>query len=117
MQQAFPTEQWRKGSKMPVHDPANLVFIVWMNPDHPKKPQSRLLMTHFDPITHLPLAFVGSHLQNSSIFSQIPIQSSKNFASALLDSTARNPVLIPVPIAVEQLGWQDYSVSTDTFGA
>lgn len=102
---------------MRVYDVSDLVFIVWMNPDHQKKPQSRLLMTHFDPETGLPVAFQGKYLKNSAIFSQIPHQTDKNFASALLDSTARTPVLIPVSIAVEQLGWQDYSVSHDTFGA
>lgn len=102
---------------MPVHDPSDLMFIVWMNPDHPKKPQSRLLVTHFDSTSHLPLAFIAKNLRNSSFFANLPIQSPETIAEALLASTARNPVLVPVSLAAAQLGWYQYTVSHDTFGA
>lgn len=102
---------------MPGTDPKDLAFIVWMNPDHPAKPQSRLLVTHFAPNSGQPLAFFIKNLQNSAIFSQIPLQTPKTLAAALLDSTAHHPVIIPADIATSQLGWDRYVVSYDTFGA
>ena len=102
---------------MPVYDPANLVFIVWMNPEHPKKPQSRLLVTHVDPQSGNPTAFIAKNLRNSSFFANLPLQTPGTIAEALLDSTATNPVLIPANLAAAQLGWTTYHVSHDTFGA
>jgi hypothetical protein len=94
---------------MPAPSPDDRVIVVWMNPDHSRKPQSRLLVTLTSSKTGLPLAFSSISMRNSPIFHEICPSSPSSLLDDLVTSTPAKPALIPTILAEIQLGWTDFT--------
>jgi len=72
---------------------------VWMNPHRSSKPQSRLLETIVSASGSDPMAFP---IKTASAISLADIE------SKIMSSTRDNPLIIPVPMAREWLGWDNF---------
>lgn len=87
-----------------------LAVLVWINPDHTQHPQSRLLATVTDPRNPDPMAFPLDMLRKS--LPTCHVAAPDTLATLLLESTPRNPLIIPLPIAKFQLGWDSFHISS-----
>lgn len=79
---------------------------VWLNPHHINRPQSRLLQTIVDSSSGDPMAFPIKTLQLALENPILP--TSADIESRLLASTKDSPLIIPVSMAREWLGWDDF---------
>lgn len=89
------------------------LIVVWMNPDHPRKPQSRLLVTITNQKTGLPVSFSSKSMRNSPIFHEIRPSEPDSMAQDLLHSTPARPALIPTILAEILLGWPEFTPAED----
>lgn len=87
--------------------------VVWLNPNHTGRPQSRLLEAIVSDSSGDPIAFPIRSLQLTMRDAILP--TSADIEGRIMSSTKENPLIIPVPMAREWLGWDDFClISTDT---
>ena len=85
------------------------LILVWINPFHEVKPQSRLLTSLFDTKTGFPLSFSLDYVQKSPIFREITPSTSESLANDIYASTPQKPALVPTILAQFKLGWLDFT--------
>lgn len=85
----------------------DLHCVVWMNPSRQNHPQSRLLQALTSYGTPpLPLAIPRdelSHLKKAKY-----VTSQDDFLKKLNSSSQQSPLIIPIRLATEILGWEDF---------
>jgi len=95
-----------------IYKESDLGLLVWMNPEHKKKPQSRLLQTMTDHSSIHPMAFPINLLRRNQMFQHCPLLTEENINQLLFFASEETPVIIPLPIARLKLGWEDFFVPT-----
>ena len=95
-----------------IYTESELGLLVWLNPEHTTKPQSRLLSTMTDHSSINPMAFPISLLRRNKMFSACPTAEDANITELLFSSAPERPVIIPIPVARAQLGWEEFFVPT-----
>lgn len=95
-----------------TYSESDLAVLVWLNPEHPTKPQSRLLLTMTDTSNANPMAFPITSLRKTSAFSRCPLSSDSSVADDVAASTPETPAIIPLPVARGHLGWTDFYIPT-----
>lgn len=91
---------------------AELAVVVWMNPEHLTKPQSRLLLTMTDQSSPNPMAFPIRSLRATPAFSGCPVSTDSSVAEDIADSTPERPSIVPIPVARDHLGWDEFFIPT-----
>jgi hypothetical protein len=91
---------------------SELGILVWINPDFEKGKNSRLLMTMTDYSSSAPMAFPLSTLRKSPFFEKFTVSTTENLPQDMLQATQERPVIIPLPVARQNLGWDDFFVPT-----
>ena len=86
----------------------DLSVVVWMNPEHAKKPQSRLLETLTSAYSLNPMAFPTRVLLLT--LQSATLATSDLLAAQLLDATEDNPLVIPLTLAKSHLGWDEFYI-------
>lgn len=92
-----------------------LAVVVWLNPDHAKRPQARLLETLISHYSSNPMAFPIRSLQTT--LPNPVIAYPETLAEQILRSSKEDPLIIPLPLARSELGWEDFYVPTTFTGA
>jgi len=95
-----------------TYNESELAVLVWLNPEHATKPQSRLLLTMTDTHNPNPMAFPINHLRKTSAFSQCSLSTEDSVADDVSTSTPEAPAIIPLPVAKNHLGWVDFFIPT-----
>lgn len=102
-----------------VFSEEELSVVVWVNPKHEKSKQTRSLETITSDKSPLPTAFPTTKLNKHPAWMKCPIASSdKDVTKWLLSkedkdmATKTRPVLIPLPLAQEVLGWENFYIPT-----
>lgn len=95
-----------------TYSESELAVLVWLNPEHPIKPQSRLLLTMTDAANPNPMAFPISSLRKTPAFSQCSLSSDASVADDVSASTPEAPAIIPLPVARGHLGWTEFFIPT-----
>lgn len=88
----------------------DLAVVVWLNPNHATRPQTRLLETITSRYSNNPMAFPTRSLQLT--LKNPTIATVDNIADGLLAATQDTPLIVPLPLAREELGWTDFYVPT-----
>lgn len=91
---------------------SELGILVWINPDFEKGKNSRLLMTMTDYSSPAPMAFPLSSLRKSPFFEKFTVSDPENLAEDMLKATQECPIIVPLPVARQNLGWEDFFVPT-----
>jgi hypothetical protein len=96
-----------------------LSVVVWVNPKHEKSKQTRSLETIISDRSPLPIAFPTSKLNSHPAWMKCPVAYSKQDVDRWLLSkeekdvaTKNKPILVPLPLAQEVLGWENFYVPT-----
>lgn len=91
-----------------------LVIAVWSNPKKKKaRPNARLLETLTSHKSRFPLALPIEILSKIEPWMTYPIaKSAKEVDSAVYGglATRENPILVPLPLAKEHFGWEEFFV-------
>lgn len=91
-----------------TYSESDLAVVIWLNPEKYERPQARLLETLTDRSSTDPMAFPIRSLQltlpNPHIATETDIQ------DRILSSTRDDPVIVPLPLAITELGWTDFYV-------
>lgn len=92
----------------------DLAVVIWINPKHLKKANSRFLETMTSDSSPHPMAFPTTTLTTNKMWRNARIAKTKEDVYALIGSTERNkPLLVPLPIAREALDWTNFYVPTE----
>lgn len=91
-----------------LSDDSALGIVVWMNPESDQGLKKRLLGTltridSADPAA-FPIESIRSALRTATV------ATSETISDDILASTKENPLIIPVELAQECLGWTDFCV-------
>lgn len=90
---------------------SELAVVVWANPNYHEKSQKRLLETITSRYSTYPIVFpiksLQLTLQNSTIATK------EDLHTIVLLSTEQKPVILPLPVAQECLGWTDFYVPSE----
>ena len=95
-----------------TYSESELGILVWINPDFEKGKNSRLLMTMTDYSSAAPMAFPLSTLKKSPFFERFTVCDTENLTQDMLQATQDRPVIVPLPVARQNLGWEDFFVPT-----
>lgn len=87
-----------------------LSVLIWLNPEHAKKPQTRLLETLTSRYSTNPMAFPTATVRKT--LTNYTIATESDIATQILDATYDIPLVVSLPIAQKCLGWADFFVST-----
>lgn len=91
-----------------------LAIIVWRNPKQSKSPNARSLETMTTESSPHPMAFPIASLKSRKEWAAATYVASRNeFLDALSESSRLKPMIIPLPIAEQALGWDVFYVATE----
>lgn len=91
-----------------------LAVVVWRNPNQRKSRQARFLETMTAETSPHPMAFPISMLQSRKEWSRaMYIHSRDEFVDSLSGSSRTKPLVVPIPVARESLGWDTFYIPTE----
>jgi hypothetical protein len=100
-----------------IYDEKDLSVVVWVNSRHEDSPQTRSLETMVSDKSPFPIAFPTRKLSGHPAWVKCPIAQSKQDVDKWLlvknsneFATKNKPVLVPLPLAIEFLGWDSFYV-------
>ncbi len=91
-----------------LSDDSVLGIVVWMNPESDQASKKRLLATLTRIDSADPAAFSIETIR--SALKTAVVANSETIKDDILASTKENPLIIPVELAQEYLGWTDFCV-------
>lgn len=93
---------------------AELGVVIWMNPKTKESSQSRFLETMTAETSRLPMAFPLKALTKNPNWQNATTVRSRDEVFELIRSTERSrPLIVPLPIATEALGWDDFYIPSE----
>lgn len=91
-----------------------LAVVVWVNPKHSSSKQARFLETMTTDDSTLPMAFPLRHLlTNRSWRNAVLAHSGAEVFETLQQSRRTKPLVVPLKVATEAFGWEDFYVPTE----
>lgn len=87
---------------------SDLAVVIWLNPGKFDRPQARLLETLTDRSSPHPMAFPIRSLQVS--LPNPHVATAEDIQERIMSSTRENPVITPLTLARDELGWVDFYV-------
>jgi hypothetical protein len=91
-----------------------LAVVVWVNPKHSSSKQARFLETMTTDDSTLPMAFPVKYLlRNRSWKNAILAHSEAEVFRTLQESRRTKPLLIPLKVATEAFGWENFYIPTE----
>ena len=91
-----------------------LAIAVWRNPNQRKAKQARFFETMTADSSPHPMAFPIALLKTRKEWSNATyINSRDEFLDALSGSSRSRPLVIPIPIARDFLGWEAFYIPTE----
>lgn len=97
-----------------VYNESDLAVVVWVNPRQKNSKQARFLETMTSEDSSLPMAFPLHALVSHRSWKGAVIARSMNQVHQELQSTRRTkPMIIPLTIAGEALGWRDFYIPSE----
>jgi hypothetical protein len=95
----------------------DLSVVVWVNPKHESSPQTRSLETITSEHSAFPVAFPTNSLIQHPAWKKCPVAvSASDVDSWLLEkanenyATKKRPVVVPLQLAIEVLGWEEFYI-------
>lgn len=93
---------------------SELAIAVWRNPKTTKSTQARFFETMTAENSPHPMAFPIAMLKSRKEWSNaIYINSRDEFLDSLSVSSRSRPMVIPLPVAKDSLGWETFYVPTE----
>lgn len=97
-----------------VYTEEELAVVVWMNPKAKSSRQSRALETMTSETSRYPMAFPIKSLTKNRSWKNAQIARTKEEVFALIQKTERTkPLLIPLSVAKQALGWDNFYIPTE----
>lgn len=91
-----------------------LGVVIWMNPKNKKSKQSRFLETMTSDSSTLPMAFPLKSLIKNKNWQQAKTVKHRDEVYELISDTERSrPLIVPLPIATQALGWENFYVPSE----
>jgi len=90
------------------YNESELSVVIWLNPGRVDRPQARLLETLTDRSSPHPMAFPTASLQKT-LTNPHPA-TLEDLQDRIIGSRREEPVIVPLPLAREELGWVDFYV-------
>jgi len=95
----------------------DLAVVIWVNPKHLLKMNSRFLETMTSEDSPYPMAFPVTSLTSNRMWRNARIAYTKEDIYSLIGVTDRTkPLLVPLPLAREALDWTNFYVPTEYVG-
>lgn len=97
-----------------VYNEDELAIVVWRNPNRNGKGRNRALETMTSENSSFPMAFpIKSLTKNRSWKAAPTVRSSDELLEHLSQSTRSKPIIVPLPIAISSLGWENFYIPTE----
>lgn len=97
-----------------IYNEDDLAVVVWMNPKAKSSRQSRALETMTSESSRYPMAFPLKSLTTNRSWKNAQIARTKEEVFALIQKTERTkPLLVPLSVAKQALGWENFYIPTE----
>jgi hypothetical protein len=103
-----------------VYKESELAVAIWINPKHVDSPQSRYLETMTSDKSRDPMAFPISDLKKHPAWENCPVATCPEDLESWIFSgsehqkaTRQRPILIPLDIATQYMGWDRFYVPSE----
>ena len=97
-----------------VYRESDLAVVVWVNPKHKTSKQARFLETMTTDDSTLPMAFpLKDLITDRSWKNAVTARSMMEVFETLHESRRNRPLLVPLSIATEAFGWEDFYIPTE----
>lgn len=101
-------------NKTGTYAPTDLAIVVWSNPKTKTGRQVRALETMTTEDSTLPIAFPIALLRRKREWKSAKFVSSDSEVYESLPSSSRTqPLIIPMTVAANALGWKDFYIPTE----
>lgn len=91
-----------------------LAIVVWINPKSKNSKQSRALETMTSESSRYPMAFPLKSLTKNRSWKNAQIARTKEEVFALIQKTERTkPLLVPLSVAKQALGWENFYIPSE----
>lgn len=97
-----------------VYSENDLAVVVWVNPKHKESKQARFLETMTSENSTFPIAFPLRELTtHRSWRTAILAHSQEEVFASLHESRRSKPLLVPLSIATQAFGWENFYIPTE----
>lgn len=90
---------------------SELAVVIWLNPNYRQTSHKRLLETFTSKENNSPIAFPIDSLQLK--ITEAIIATQENLHTTVLSSTQQKPIILPLPLAQQALGWTDFYIPNE----
>ena len=91
-----------------------LAVVIWMNPKTKTSAQSRFLETMTAENSRFPMAFpLKTLIKNRDWQNATLIRTRDEVFEFIRSSERTRPLIVPLPIAKEALGWEDFYIPSE----
>jgi len=95
------------------YEEGELAVLVWPNSGRSSRPNARILATITDQKSPNPVAFPIKMLRAAPELSTCPVASLESVSDDISSASQSAPVIIPLPIARQHLGWTEFYIPTE----